>query len=201
MLPLNQKLMKKLTILALIGVFLISGCNANQIQTKKVTNLEDAAKQVVEILKNKDLAGLSEFVHPKKGVRISPYAYVDIENDIILKPLDLKGKFSDQTVYKWGIYDGSGEPIELKFSEYYDKFIYDQDFSNAERFALNELLRTGNTISNLDEVYPDSEFAAFHFTGFDPEYYGMDWSSLRLVFEKYNDGWMLVGIIHDQWTI
>jgi UDP-N-acetyl-2-amino-2-deoxyglucuronate dehydrogenase len=30
---------------------------------------------------------------------------------------------------------------------------------------------------------------------------GMDWRSLRLVFEKKNDIWYLVGIIHDQWTI
>jgi (p)ppGpp synthase/HD superfamily hydrolase len=29
----------------------------------------------------------------------------------------------------------------------------------------------------------------------------MDWRSLRLVFEKKNDIWYLVGIIHDQWTI
>jgi hypothetical protein len=38
-------------------------------------------------------------------------------------------------------------------------------------------------------------------SGFDPEYEGMDWRSLRLVFEKKNDIWYLVGIIHDQWTI
>jgi (p)ppGpp synthase/HD superfamily hydrolase len=29
----------------------------------------------------------------------------------------------------------------------------------------------------------------------------MDWRSLRLVFEKKDDIWYIVGIIHDQWTI
>jgi (p)ppGpp synthase/HD superfamily hydrolase len=41
----------------------------------------------------------------------------------------------------------------------------------------------------------------YHFSGFDPKYEGMDWRSLRLVFEEKDNIWHLVGIIHDQWTI
>jgi hypothetical protein len=193
--------MKKLVIFAFLSVFVLSSCSQAQIQNKKVTDLEDAANQVIEILKNKDLEQLAEFVHPNKGVRISPYGYVNVQNDIVLKPMDLNGKFDDDTVYLWGSYDGSGEPIELTFGEYYDKFVYDKDFANSEKFILNEILGTGNTLININEVYPNAEFAEYHFSGFNPEYEGMDWVSLRLVFEKYNDGWVLVGIIHDQWTI
>lgn len=200
-LPLNFKHMKKLVIFAFLSVFVLSSCSQAQIQNKKVTDLEDAANQVIEILKNKDLEQLAEFVHPNKGVRISPYGYVNVQNDIVLKPMDLNGKFDDDTVYLWGSYDGSGEPIELTFGEYYDKFVYDKDFANSEKFILNEILGTGNTLININEVYPNAEFAEYHFSGFNPEYEGMDWVSLRLVFEKYNDGWVLVGIIHDQWTI
>lgn len=193
--------MKKIAIFALIGLFVLSACSQIQIQTKKITDLKEASKQVIQMLKNKNLDDLAEYVNPVKGVRFSPYAHIDVQNDIILKPLDLKDKFDDNTVYKWGLYDGSGEPIELTFSDYYDKFIYDADFANAEKFATNELLSTGNTLSNIDEVYPNAQFAEFHFPGFSPEFAGIDWVSLRLVFEKYNDGWVLTGIIHDQWTI
>ena len=38
------------------------------------------------------------------------------------------------------------------------------------------------------------------FPGFDPQYEGMDWSSLRLVIEKYNSEWRLVDLIHGEWT-
>ena len=30
---------------------------------------------------------------------------------------------------------------------------------------------------------------------------GMDWKSLRLVFQEKDNIWYLVGIIHDGWTI
>jgi len=41
----------------------------------------------------------------------------------------------------------------------------------------------------------------YHFPGFDKKYEGMDWASLRLVLIEAKDGWKLVGIVHDQWTI
>ena len=41
----------------------------------------------------------------------------------------------------------------------------------------------------------------YHFPGIDPKFEGMDWRSLRLVFEQKNCTWYLVGIIHAQWTI
>ena len=47
--------------------------------------------------------------------------------------------------------------------------------------------------------------AGAHFPGFDKKYGGMDWESLRLVFEDATLGGgtelMLVGIVHAQWTI
>jgi len=41
----------------------------------------------------------------------------------------------------------------------------------------------------------------YHFPGIDPQYGGLDWRSLRLVFQQSGGEWYLVGIIHDQWTI
>ena len=39
----------------------------------------------------------------------------------------------------------------------------------------------------------------YYFSGFDPQYGGMDWRSLRLVFAPHGEGWALVGIVHDEW--
>jgi hypothetical protein len=41
----------------------------------------------------------------------------------------------------------------------------------------------------------------YYFPGFEAQYEGMDWKSLRLVFEQHQGSWKLVGIIHNEWTI
>ncbi len=107
----------------------------------------------------------------------------------------------DKKVYTWGIYDGSGLPINLTSAEYYNKFIYDVDFINAPEISYNRIIGKGSTINNAFEIYPNTIIVEYHFSGFDPKYEGMDWRSLRLVFEEKDTVWYLIGIIHDQWTI
>lgn len=85
--------------------------------------------------------------------------------------------------------------------EYYTKFIYSEDFVEAEQLGYNEILSFGNMLENQFEVYENAIVVEYYFSGFNPEYEGMDWKSLRLVFEEYEGTWLLVGIIHNQWTI
>lgn len=163
--------------------------------------IQDRAEEVILAIKNQDSSKLAKFAHPNLGVRFSPYSYVDKNNDLVFTASQLQNIFSDSTKYKWGVYDGSGFPIELTFEEYYNQFIYDQDYINAEKIGYNEIIGRGNTLNNNFEIYPNAIILEFHFSGFDPKYSGMDWSSLRLVFEQNDSVWYLVGIIHDQWTI
>ncbi len=44
-------------------------------------------------------------------------------------------------------------------------------------------------------------FIEYHFSGFEEEYGGMDWVSLRLVFVQEGGQWYLVGLVNDRWTI
>ncbi|HYF94322.1 MAG TPA: hypothetical protein VD969_19050 [Symbiobacteriaceae bacterium] len=53
---------------------------------------------------------------------------------------------------------------------------------------------------NWRAAYPDGFMVEFHFPGFEAKYGGMDWRSLRLVYERLGNAWFLVGIIHGQWT-
>jgi hypothetical protein len=163
--------------------------------------IEKRATDVLTAIKNYDMKKLAGAVHPDKGVRFSPYAHVDVDRNLVFTAEEVKKLAADSTPYLWGYYDGSGEPITLKFSDYRKKFIYDVDFINAEQVGYNKTLGLGNSVNNSFEVYKNSIIVEYHFSGFDPEYAGMDWRSLRLVFEKKNDIWYLVGIIHDQWTI
>jgi hypothetical protein len=98
-------------------------------------------------------------------------------------------------------FDGTGDPIELTFDDYYQRFIYSADFANPEQMAVDEELGYSSMINNIADFYPGSSFVEYHFSGFVEDYGGMDWVSLRLVFTEEEGSWFLVGIVHDQWTI
>jgi hypothetical protein len=159
------------------------------------------AGEVLSIIKAKDMDKLSQVVHPTKGVRFSPYGHIIKETDLVFTPDQIKTLAADQKVYNWGSYDGSGDPIQLTYTDYHNKFVYDEDFLNAKEIGYNKILGMGNTLVNSSQVYPKAIVVEYYFPGFDPQYEGMDWRSLRLAFEKSGDTWYLVGIIHDQWTI
>ena len=158
------------------------------------------ADQAIQALKNKDMETLAGLIDPTKGVRFSPYAFVN-EEDRRYLPNPLKRAFADPQKYLWGHFDGSGEPIESTFKQYYERFVYSQDFANAPQVGVNQSFSQGNTVDNLADFYPEAAFVEYYFPGFDEKYAGMDWEALRLVFQQVSGQWRLVGIIHDQWTI
>lgn len=166
----------------------------------QVSDLRGTADLVINALAEKDVAVLANFVHPERGLRFSPYAFVREEHQVFM-PNELPALVSSGEVYTWGAYDGTGDPIDLTFDEYYQEFVYSSDFANPEQVGVDERIGQGNTINNIDEFYPDSSFVEYHFSGFDEQYEGLDWESLRLVFVEEDGVWWLVGIVHDEWTI
>lgn len=163
---------------------------------------KEAASTVLRALSRGDMETLASWAHPDKGVRFSPYAYVDTATDQVFTRDQLKGLMKDSKPYVWREFAGSGEVIKLTFAEYFKRFVYDADFMNKAKTALNKGLGQGTTLNNINEVYPkDSyDFVEYHIAGVDPSAEGMDWRSLRLVFEKMGEDRALVGIVHDQWT-
>lgn len=159
----------------------------------------DRASEVIQALKSQDFITLSGYVHPQNGVRFSPYAFVR-DTDQVFSADKLASILADSRVYTWGQYSGSGESIELSFPSYYSQFVYDADFANAPQLALNHRLGVSTSMDNILEFYPNAMIVEYYFPGFDLQYQGMDWRSLRLVFTEYNGTWYLVAIIHDQWT-
>ena len=164
--------------------------------------IADRAMATLEIIKNRDFAALAEVAHPS-GVRFSPYGHVNTGEggDLVFSPEQIAVFGTDETRYTWGSYDGTGFPIELTPREYFDEFVYTADFVNAETVSYNEIAHSGNTLENQFEVYPNAIIVEYHFSGFDPQYEGLDWQSLRLAFEEHQGTWYLVGVIHNQWTI
>ncbi len=168
--------------------------------TPEPLSIEEVADVIINALADKDLAAVSDFVHPEMGVRISPYTYVEDDHQVFM-PDELPDLVGSDQIFLWGYFDGTGDPIELTFDDYYEAFVYSADFANPEEMAVDEELGWSSMINNIADFYPGSSFVEFHFSGFEEDYGGMDWASLRLVFIEEDGNWFLVGIVNDQWTI
>ncbi len=205
--------MKKLLLTGIItaGFFLIfilllhtaTAAEEKEIIKPKIAEqiIKEKAEKVISAIAARNFKELADYVHPEKGLRFTPYTYVRIEKDIVFTKKQVSNFFDNDKKYLWGYYDGSGKEIRLTPKEYYHQFIYTNDFINADKIGYNEVLSSGNMIENQFEVYENPIIVEYYFPGFKAKFGGMDWKSLRLVFEKYKDDWKLRGIIHNQWTI
>lgn len=176
------------------NVFVVSSEEAQSI-------IKETSAEVMNLLKEKNMAALSEYAHPDYGVRFSPYTNINTARDRRYSQDDLKTALTDNTKHLWGYDDGSGGPIEMTFGEYYQSFVYDHPYHEAPQVGYNQILGKSNGDYNIYDIYKNAIIVEYHFPGFDERFDGMDWASLRLVFQEKNDQWYLVGVVHDQWTI
>lgn len=158
------------------------------------------ATATLEALAEQDWGALAELVHPDRGVRFSPYTDVDPVEQTRLLPEELLDAAERSKLRQWGYYDGTGDPIELSIQDYLLQFVYPHDYRTAPERSYNRQLFHGNVANNASWVYPGAIIAEYHFDGIDPQYGGLDWRSLRLVFQPLHGQWYLVGVINDQWT-
>ena len=141
------------------------------------------------------------YIHPQLGVRFSPYGHIDTVRDRMFTRQEFAQLVKDQKKIVWGEFDGTGDPINMNWQEYRNRFVYSHDFIMAPQHSVNSAIGGGNSLNNLSKAYQGADFTEFYFPGFEPKYEGMDWKTIRLVFKKDKDSYYLVGIIHDEWTI
>lgn len=159
------------------------------------------ARAAVALIKSGSYDKLAEMVHPEDGVYFVPYSYVDLSSNMHFTAEQTATFATDENEYLWGYTDGEGAPINLTPKQYFEKYVFNQDYTAAPIIGHNYITKTGNSIENVQEVFPDCQFVDFHFSGFDPQLGGMDWCTLRLVFREYEGVYKIVAIIHAQWTI
>jgi hypothetical protein len=163
-------------------------------------SIKATGRQVLIFLKEKNYNELSKYFS-NEGVRFSPYGYIDTLTAKKLTSTDFLTAISKNWVLTWGAADGTGDPIKLSVKAYLNRFVYNADYLSAEAVGYDEILKTGNSKHNHEQLYPKHHFIDYHFSGFDQKLEGMDWATLRLVFEKQDGQYFLVAIVHDQWTI
>lgn len=178
-----------------------SSSTASSTATVDRTDREEVAAAILDAFAAEDWITLSTYTSPA-GVRFTPYTYIHEESDRVLMLVDLLSFGSDPTTHTWGIQEGSGEPIDMTNMEYLARYVWDHDYRTADETNWNEnIVNHGSMIDNSNDVYPDAEIVEYYFDGFEEQYGGMDWRSLRLVLEEGDDGnYALVGVIHDEWT-
>ena len=159
--------MRRLSFL-LCTVVLVSVLSACGTPAPAPKSVNERAEEVIALIKQNNWEQVGTDVSGPKGIRIYPYAYVDMEKDVFLNRTEMQQAWKENAVRTWGRYDGTGEQIKLSFREYVKTFIYDVDFANAEKVSYNEIVGKGNSLNNLSEVYPAAKFIEYHFSGFDP---------------------------------
>ncbi|SDC89778.1 hypothetical protein [Pedobacter soli] len=200
--------MRCLSIL-IIALLLTVGCNRKENKTVQAVKIRQATQQdsieavglkALTALQAKDYEAFAALFHPTEGVRFSPYGFIDPTHKQVLAK-DFLEAITRNWILTWGHVDGSGEAIKIRVKAYVDKFIYNADYLHAPQKSYDSIIGKGNSIDNLKDTYPQLHFTEYHFKGFDEKYRGLDWTSLRFVFKKYNNAYYLVAVIHDQWTV
>lgn len=158
------------------------------------------AMEVAGYIRDQNWSALSGAVHPDKGVRFTPYSAVD-EGDLVFSAAETAAFGSDTRSYMWGYSDGPGEPMNMTAADYFARFVFNADYTQAPLLSVDRVQVYGNALENVAEAYPKGSFVEFYYDGLDPVNEGFDWCALKLVFEPWEGRLMLVGVIHSEWTI
>lgn len=161
------------------------------------TDVHAVADEALRLIAARDARALSAMVHPKWGVRFTPYTHVDTTADVVLTRAQLESAMTDPTVRTWGSYDGRGDPIRATAAGYWSEFVWNKDYAKSK--PLFDARRGGGLAGdNAATVYPGAHVVEWYVPA-RPDW--LDWGALRLVFATDATRWWLVGVIHDQWVI
>ena len=159
--------------------------------------LIDLAYTAAAAIRDQDFPALSRMVHPEQGLLFSPYAYVNSDSARRFTAEQVAAFSGDNSSYVWGVYDGSGEPIELSIQDYFQRFVFDRDFTAAPVVGIDRILYSGNTLENVTEVFPGAHFVELYDPGTEPD--GLDWAILRLVFTELDGEYYLTAVSTSAW--
>ena len=148
------------------------------------------AMRVLQAMRLHDMRTLATAVHPVKGVRFAPYDFLDEAADRHLTAGEIRRAWGSRKVRMWGAYDGSGDPIRLTFAGYFREVRLRPRLRGSGRAELrHRAAGNGGGTRQFAEESPNAVIAEAHVPGTDPALGGMDWRTLRLLFEEHDGAW------------
>ena len=173
--------------------------NVETESNSKEETLKTLNSEMLSALKSNEIEKLSKFIHPEKGIRFSMYGYVQPKTDKHFTKEEFIKYAPTNIKFTWGEKDGTGDQLVLSIKDYLNQWVFKRDFTSAEYYQ-NSFKGGGNSINNLKEIYPKTDFTENYIPGSE-KYGGMDWNSLRFVFEELYGTYYLVAVINDEWTV
>jgi hypothetical protein len=159
--------------------------------------IKEKANKVLDAVLNKEMDTLASYVHPEKGLLISPYVHIS-EDAVVFQKQEVENLLEMNETYTWGYQDGSGKPMKSVPAEYFQRY---QEFTEVDKVIVDDLKQRGNVEINIKEYFPGSHVVEFYKSGTE-ENTNMDWASLYVVFQKNSEGeWKVVALVSGQWTI
>lgn len=145
--------------------------------------IQKRVEEIIFYLKNWDFENLVEVVYFEIGVCF--FFYSEISQDQVMFLFEIiENILMDIIVYIWGIYDGIIRLIEISFKDYFERFVFDRDFSVVDMVIYNSIIGGGVIWDNIIEFYYWDIMVQYYFYEFEEGV--MDWSSFCLVFSEYN---------------
>ncbi len=161
----------------------------------------DANQEVLDIVDSAieglaDVAALGELIG-SEGLTVAPFTFIGDETLTLTADEVLNSAETERT---WGFQTGSGDPITSSLTEYLDALAGRAALTSTAEIGYDEFIGGGNTINNLDDVFPGATIVEYHHpgTGF---YGGLDWTSVRFVFVDEDGSLVLRALVSDQWEI
>lgn len=173
--------------------------NVETESNSKEETLKTLNSEILSALKSNEIEKLSKFIHPEKGIRFSMYGYVQPNTDKYFTKEEFIKYAPTNIKFTWGEKDGTGDQLVLSIKDYLNQWVFKRDFTSAEYYQ-NSFKGGGNSINNLKEIYPKTDFTENYIPGSE-KYGGIDWNSLRFVFEELYGTYYLVAVINDEWTV
>lgn len=166
------------------------------------TMIVELAHALMGFAADKQYAKIADDIHPTKGIRFSPYPYVDVKEHKHFTADEFRAQVNAHAKKKvlWGTSDPLGEKMNFTVEAYFKSYGYDMDYLEKGKWAYNEGLGHSTTIDNSAEVYPGDNFVDFYYGGDDPDNEPFNWGSIRLVFEMVDGKPYVVAWIHNAWS-
>lgn len=161
--------------------------------------IETRSQEALKYISTKDMDSLAKLAHPTQGIRFTPFTTVDIKHDLVYTAEEIPSFFYDANDYLWGIYSDSYDEIRFTRADYFERFIYDVDYTTADKIGYNEVLGTSTHVENQYAIYHDAISVEYYKDSTDSND-STDWRSLRLLFQEHESQWYIVGIIHNEWV-
>lgn len=160
----------------------------------------EAAQRLIDqfqtAVAQEDGALLANLIHPERGLRVrlawwNPEVRLEGDGRLAL--------FTNETIYDWGVQDGSGAPIVGTFGDIVLPSL--QATVPAVEPTCNELIAGGTAgLVTLPAGYGQHTFASFHTPG-TAQYDNLDWTTWLLGFEMWQGELFVSYLVLYRWEI